>query len=136
MMTDSGISYQQMENFNTLPFWKKNESFLRELERAELPSKTRLIAKDISNSKNPSGEGNLVTNYDLINIYDNRKHFFSIAAELDPNRSSVVKVEIVAGNKLSNPKKTVVDGSRITNKAYIEWLKEMSRNDVYKLFRV
>jgi hypothetical protein len=135
-MTDSGISYQQMENFNTLPFWKKNESFLRELERAELPSKTRLIAKDISNSKNPSGEGNLVTNYDLINIYDNRKHFFSIAAELDPNRSSVVKVEIVAGNKLSNPKKTVVDGSRITNKAYIEWLKEMSRNDVYKLFRV
>jgi hypothetical protein len=135
-MTDSGISYQQMENFNTLPFWKKNESFLRELERAELPSKTRLIAKDISNSKNPSGEGNLVTNYDLINIYDNRKHFFSIAAELDPNRSSVVKVEIVAGNKLSNPKKTVVDGSRITNKADIEWLKEMSRNDVYKLFRV
>jgi hypothetical protein len=134
-MTELGISYPPMENFNTLPFWKKNESFVRELERAELPSKTRLIAKDISNSKNPSGEGNLVTNYDMINIYDNRKHFFSIAAELDPNRSSVVKVEIVAGNKLSNPKKTVVDGSRITNKAYIEWLKEMSRNDIYKLFR-
>jgi|SRR5215211_3233583 len=134
-MTEMGISYPQMENFNTLPFWKKNESFLRELERAELPSKTRLIAKDISNTKNSSGEGNLVMNYDMINIYDNRKHFFSIAAELDPNRSSIVKVEIVAGNKLSNPKKTVVDGSRITNKAYIEWLKEMSRNDVYKLFR-
>ena len=136
MITDSGISYPRMENFNTLPFWKKNESFVRELERAELPSKTRLIAKDISNSKNPSEEGNLVMNYDLINIYDNRKHFFSIVAELHPNRSSVVKVEIVAGNKLSNPKKTVVDGNRITNKAYIEWLKEMSRNDAYKLFRV
>ena len=136
MMRDSGISYPPMENFNTLPFWKKNESFVRELERAELPSKTRLIAKDISNSKNPSEEGNLVMNYDLINIYDNRKHFFSIVAELHPNRSSVVKVEIVAGNKLSNPKKTVVDGSRITNKAYIDWLKEMSRNDAYKLFRV
>jgi hypothetical protein len=135
-MTDSGITYPPMENFNTLPFWKKNESFVRELERAELPSKTRLIAKDISNSKNPSEEGNLVMNYDLINIYDNRKHFFSIVAELHPNRSSVIKVEIVAGNKLSNPKKTVVDGSRITNKAYIEWLKEMSRNDAYKLFRV
>ena len=134
-MTEMGISYPQMENFNTLPFWKKNESFLRELERAELPSKTRLIAKDISNTKNSSGEGNLIMNYDMINVYDNRKHFFSIAAELDPNRSSIVKVEIVAGNKLSNPKKTVVDGSRITNKAYIEWLKEMSRNDVYKLFR-
>ena len=72
----------------------------------------------------------------MVNVYDNRKHFFSIVAELHPNRSSVVKVEIVAGNKLSNPKKTVVDGSRITNKAYIEWLKEMSRNDAYKLFRV
>lgn len=134
-MSESGISYQQMENFNTLPFWKKNELFLRELERAQLPSKTRLIAKDISNTENAKENGNLVTSYDMINIYDNRKHFFSIAAELDPNRSSVVKVEIVAGNKLSNPKKTVVDGSRITNKAHIEWLKQMSRNDIYKLFR-
>jgi hypothetical protein len=56
-------------------------------------------------------------------------------AELKPDRSSVVKVEIVAGGKLSMLK-TVVDGTRITNKAYIEWLKEMSRNDVYKLLRV
>jgi hypothetical protein len=134
-MTELGVSYPQMENFNTLPFWKKNESFLRELERAELPSRTRLIAKDISNTPNADENGNVVTIYDMINIYDNRKRFFSIAAELDPNRSSVVKVEIVAGDKLSNPKKTVVDGNRITNKAYIEWLKQMSRNDVYKLFR-
>jgi hypothetical protein len=134
-MVESGISYQQLDNFNHLPFWKKNESFVRELERAELPSKTRLIAKDISNTENAKESGNLVMNYDMINIYDNRKHFFSIAAELDPNRSSVLKVEIVAGNKLSNPKKTVVDGSRITNKAHIEWIKQMSRNDIYKLFR-
>lgn len=134
-MVESGISYPKLDNFNNLPFWKKNESFVRELERAELPSKTRLIAKDILNTENAKESGNLVMNYDMINIYDNRKHFFSIAAELDPNRSSVVKVEIVAGNKLSNPKKTVVDGSRITNKAHIEWLKQMSRNDIYKLFR-
>jgi hypothetical protein len=134
-MVESGISYPQLDNFNSLPFWKKNESFVRELERAELPSKTRLIAKDISNTENAKESGNLVMNYDMINIYDNRKHFFSIAAELDPNRSSVLKVEFVAGNKLSNPKKTVVDGSRITNKAHIEWLKQMSRNDIYKLFR-
>jgi hypothetical protein len=134
-MAESGISYPQLDNFNTLPFWKKNESFIRELERAELPSKTRLIAKDISNTENAKENRNLVMNYDMINIYNKRKHFFSIAAELDPNRSSVVKVEIVAGNKLSNPKKTVVDGSRITNKAHIEWLKQMSRNDIYKLFR-
>ena len=134
-MVESGISYPQLDNFNNLPFWKKNESFVRELERAELPSKTRLIAKDISNTENAKESGNLVMNYDMINIYDNRKHFFSIAAEFDSSRSSVVKVEIVAGNKLSNPKKTVVDGSRITNKAHIEWLKQMSRNDIYKLFR-
>ena len=134
-MVESGISYPQLDNFNNLPFWKKNESFVRELERAELPSKTRLIAKDISNTENAKESGNLVMNYDMINIYDNRKHFFSIAAEFDSNRSSVVKVEIVAGNKLSNPKKTVVDGSRITNKAHIEWLKQMSQNDVYELFR-
>ena len=135
-MTDSGISYQQIDNFNTLPFWKKNESFVRELERAQLPSKTRLIAKDISNTPNAKENGNLVTNYDMINIYDNRKHFFSIVAELKPDRSSVVKVEIVAGGKLSDAKKTVVDGTRITNEAYIKWLKEMSRNDAYNLFRV
>jgi hypothetical protein len=103
---------------------------LRELERAELPSKTRLIAKDIFNTVNANGNGNLVTNYDMMNIYDNRKRFFSIVAELEPDRSSVIKTEIVAGSKLSDAKKTVVDGSRITNKAYIEWLKEMSRNDV------
>jgi hypothetical protein len=42
-MIESGISYQQMENFNTLPFWKRNESFLRELERAQLPSKTNIL---------------------------------------------------------------------------------------------
>jgi len=134
-MVESGISYQQSDNFNNLPFWKKNESFVRELERAELPSKTRLIAKDILNTENAKENDNLVMNYNMINIYDNRKHFFSIAAEFDSNRSSVVKVEIVAGDKLSNPKKTVVDGSRITNKAHIEWLKQMSQNDVYKLFR-
>jgi len=135
-MTDSGISYQQLDNFNNLPFWKNNESFVRELEKAQLPPKTRLIAKDISNTVNAKENDNLVMNYDMINIYDNRKHFFSIVAELKPDRSSVVKVEIVAGGKLSDAKKTVVDGNRITNKAYIEWLKEMSRNDAYKLFRV
>ena len=135
-MTDSGISYQLLDNFNNLPFWKNNESFVRELEKAQLPPRTRLIAKDISNTVNAKENDNLVMNYDMINIYDNRKHFFSIVAELKPDRSSVVKVEIVAGGKLSDAKKTVVDGNRITNKAYIEWLKEMSRNDAYKLFRV
>jgi hypothetical protein len=133
-MGESDIS-SQIDNFNNLSFWKKNESFLRELERAEFPSKTRLICKDISNIENPTGNGNLDTIYDMINIYNNQKHFFSIVAELTPDRSSVLKVEIDAGRKLSDAKKTVVDGSRITNKAYIEWIKEMGGNDVCKLFR-
>jgi hypothetical protein len=135
-MTELGISSEQIYNFNNLPFWINNESFLKELESAELSSRTRLIAKDISNTVNDAGNGNLVTNFDMINIYGNRKHFFSIVAELEPDRSSVVKVEIVAGGKLSDAKKTVVDGRKITNKAYIEWIKEMSRNEATNLFRV
>jgi hypothetical protein len=83
-MKDSGISSQQIDNFNYLPFWKKNESFLREIESTEFPFKTRLIAKDISNTVNANENGNFLTNYDMINIYDNRKHFFSTVAELEP----------------------------------------------------
>jgi hypothetical protein len=75
-------------------------------------------------------------NRDMINIYDNRKHFFSIIAELTPDHSSIVKEEIVVGNKLSDAKKTTIDGNKITNKAHIEWLKEMSRSEVSHLFRV
>ncbi|HEY9387908.1 MAG TPA: CBS domain-containing protein [Nitrososphaeraceae archaeon] len=48
----------------------------------------------------------------------------------------IVKEEIVAGNKLSDAKKTTIDGNRITNKAHIEWLKEMSRSEVCHVFRV
>lgn len=72
----------------------------------------------------------------MINIYDNRKNFFSIIAELTPDHSSIVKEEIVAGNKMSDAKKTTIDGDRITNKAHIEWLKGMSRSEVSHLFRV
>jgi hypothetical protein len=118
-------------------FWKNNESFLRQLEKAELPSATRLICQDISNTENAiDRKGNATVNYDLINIYDNRKHFFSIIAELTPDHSSIVREEIVAGTKLSDAKKTTIDGNRITNKAHVEWLKEMSRSEVSHLFRV
>jgi hypothetical protein len=132
-MTESGISSQQTDILN-LPFWKKNESLLKELEDSEMPSKSRLVFKEISNKQDRSNDNALIS-YDLVNIYDNRKNFFSILAELTPDRSSVVKVEIIAGSKLSDTKKTVVHGGRITNEAYMEWLKEMSRNDVFQLFR-
>jgi hypothetical protein len=70
-----------------------------------------------------------------VNIYDNRKNFFSIWAELSPDRSSIMREEIIAGNKLSDAKKTVIEGSGITNKDQIEWIKAMSRNDACRLFR-
>lgn len=132
-MTELGISSQQIDILN-LPFWKKNEPLLKELEGSEMPSKSRLIFKEISNRQDRN-DGNALMSYDLVNIYDNRKNYFSIMAELTPDRSSVVKVEIFAGSRLSDTKKTVVEGSRITNEAYMEWLKEMSRNDVSQLFR-
>jgi hypothetical protein len=117
------------------PFWKKNESLLKELERSEMPSKSRLIYKEIASNIDSSDNNRVVTNYDLVNIYDNRKRFFGIVAELTPDRSSIIGEEIVAGNMLSDAKRTIVDGSRISKKAHIDWLKTMSQNDACRLFR-
>jgi hypothetical protein len=131
--SSSGISSEQIASIDISPFWKKNEPLLKELERSEMPSKSRLIYKEIAS--NTGSNNNVLTNYDLVNIYDNRKHFFGIIAELSPDSSSVIREEIVAGNRLSNAKKTVVDGSRISNKAHIDWLKSMSQNNACRLFR-
>jgi hypothetical protein len=131
---ESGISTQQLDNFNLLPFWKDNESLLKQIEESPTPAKSRLMFKDVSTSQDSNGE-HIVTSFDLVNIYGNRKNFFSIIAYLSPDGSSVIREEIIAGNKLSNAKKTVVDGSRITNKDQIEWIKEMSRNSAHRLFR-
>jgi hypothetical protein len=134
MSKSAGITSERMPRIDISPFWKNNEPLLRELERSEMPSKSRLIYKEIaSNTSNSSN--NVIMNYDLVNIYDNRKHFFGISAELSPDLSSVIREEIVAGNRLSDAKKTVVEGSRITNKAHIDWLKSMSQNDAARLFR-
>lgn len=131
-----GISSEHIGNIaDVSPFWKKNEPLLRELERSEMPSKSRLIYKEIASNTNSSNNDHIVTNYDLVNIYDNRKHFFGILAELSQDRSSVIREEIVAGSSLSDAKKTVVDGNRITNKAHIDWLKTMSQNDAFPMFR-
>jgi hypothetical protein len=135
--TSSGVSSERIGSMVDIsPFWRKNEPLLRELERSEMPSRSRLIYKETaSNNANSSNNNHVVTNYDLVNIYDNRKHFFGILAELSQDRSSVIREEIVAGSSLSDAKKTVVDGNRIINKAHIDWLKSMSQNDVLRLFR-
>jgi hypothetical protein len=133
--SSTGISSEQIAHIDISPFWKKNESLLKELERSEMPSKSRLIYKEIASNIDSSNNNRVVTNYDLVNIYDNRKRFFGIVAELTPDRSSIIGEEIVAGNTLSDAKRTVVDGSRISNKAHIDWLKTMSQNDACRLFR-
>jgi len=131
-----GVSSERIDNIVDIsPFWKKNESLLRELERLEMPSKSRLVYKEIASNTNSSSNNNIVTNYDLVNIYDNRKHFFGILAELSQDRSSIIREEIVAGKSLYNAKKTVVDGNRITNKSHIDWLKTMSQSDAFRMFR-
>ncbi|GEM_PF-1642896 len=131
---ESGVSTQQLDNFNILPFWKKNESLLKQIEESPTPAKSRLVFKDVATSQDASG-GHIVTSFDLVNVYDNRKNFLSIIAYLSPDGSSVLKEEIIAGNKLSSAKRTVIDGSRITNKDQVEWIKEMSRNSSHRLFR-
>jgi hypothetical protein len=131
-----GVSSERIGNIVDIsPFWKKNEPLLRELERSEMPSKSRLIYKEVASNTSSSNNNHIVTNYDLVNIYDNRKHFFGILAELSQDRSSIIREEIVAGSSLSDAKKTVVDGNMITNKAHIDWLKSMSQNEAFRLFR-
>lgn len=133
MSLPSGVSSGQVSRIDISPFWKKNEPLLRELEKSEMPSRSRLVYKEITHETDSNNH--VRTNYDLVNIYDNRKHFFGIAAELAGDLSSVIREEIVAGSTLSDAKRTVVDGSRISNRAHIEWLKGMSESEGSRLFR-
>ncbi len=51
MSPSSGISSEQIDSIDISTFWKKNESLLRELERSEMPSKSRLIYKEIASNR-------------------------------------------------------------------------------------
>jgi hypothetical protein len=84
-----GVSSEHVGNLDLLPFWKKNKSLVRELEKSEMPSKLRLFYKEISNGQDSNNR--LMTNYDLVNIYGNRKNCFSIMAELSSDRPSIIK---------------------------------------------
>ncbi len=134
--TPPSVLVERVDLPSVSAFWKENEPLLHQLEKAKLPAKSRLICKEISNKENTvDGEGNPLIIYDMINIYDNRKNFLSIRAQFSSDHSSIIKEEIIAGDKLSEAKKTVVDGRRVKNKAQIDWLKEMSQNEVHQLFR-
>ncbi len=145
MSQSAGVSSERVERIDISPFWKKNEPLLKELERLEMTPGSRLVYKETTtttttSTTDDSGGGNnnnnvIMTSYDVVNIYGNRKNFFGIVAEIAPDRSLVIREEIVAGSKLSDAKKTTVDGSRISSKAHIDWLMAMSQNDASRLFR-
>jgi hypothetical protein len=84
-----GVSSEYVGNLDFLPFWKKNKFLVRELEKSGMPSKSRLFYKEISNGQDSNNC--LMTNYDPVNIYGNRKNCFSIMAELSPDRPSIIK---------------------------------------------
>jgi hypothetical protein len=64
----AGISSGQVSRIDISPFWKKNELLLGQLERSEMPPKSRLIYKEIANNTD-SNNNHVITNYDLVNIY-------------------------------------------------------------------
>ncbi len=122
---------------NLPQFWQKNKAMMKALESSQMPPKSRLVFKEISTKRKGSNSDHVTTSYDLINIYDNRKNFLEIKAELSDDGSSIVREEIVAAkNTLSNAKTTIIDGSKITNQAQIDWILEMSRNNSCQLFRI
>jgi hypothetical protein len=82
LSSSTGISSEQIAHIDISPFWKKNESLLKELERSEMPSKSRLIYKEIASNIDSSDNNRVVTNYDLVNIYDNRKLFLALLQSL------------------------------------------------------
>jgi hypothetical protein len=56
-------------------------------------------------------------------------HFFGISAEPSLDLASVIREKIVAGNRLSDVKRTFIEDSSVTNKAHIDWPTSMSQND-------
>jgi hypothetical protein len=129
----AAITTQKVRHMELGPFWKKNASLLSELARTKMPPKSRLIFKEISTSHDKRHNADL-TEYELVNIYDNRKNFLRLSVEFGPDES-IRKEEILVGSKLTDGKKTVLDGSKITNKAHIDWLKDMHKDKTCQLFR-
>jgi hypothetical protein len=60
--SSSGVTSERMPRINISPFWKNNEPLLKEQERSEMPSKSRLIYKEIASYTNNSGNNNVITN--------------------------------------------------------------------------
>lgn len=124
----NGISSQKINHMDVGDFWKHNEPILEKLEHQEMPSHARMVYKDAS-ARQDKSSGKYLTQYDLVNFYDNRKNFLKIIAQFGPNMR-LDKEEILVGNSLSKAKKTIIEGSKVTNSAHIKWLCQIAKQMV------
>lgn len=120
----NGIKSQKISHMDVGNFWKDNEPILEMLERKRMPSNSRMVYKDASSSVDKS-DGRHRIQYDLVNFYDNRKQFLKILAKFGPDMSLGEEV-ILSGPSLSEAKKTVLDGSRVTSQGHVRWLRQIA----------
>jgi hypothetical protein len=123
----------RMDHISLGDLLEENEAMLKKVSQKNMPSKTRLIYKQISTDHNEDRD-TYFTYYEMINIYDDRNHFMKISTEFTKDLD-IKQEEIVTGACRSVDKKTTLSNDEITNKSHKEWLKEMFRNNSYQLFR-
>jgi hypothetical protein len=119
-------------DLNLGDFLEENEAMLKKVSKKNMPSKTRLIYKQISTDHNENGD-TYFSYYEMLNIYDDRNHFMKISTEFTKDLD-IKREEIVTGGNPSVDKKTILSNDEITNKSHKEWLKEMFKNNSYQLF--
>ena len=129
----STIKRARIDHISLGDFLEENEAMLKKLSQKNIPSKTRLIYKQISTDLNENRD-TYFTYYEMINIYDDRNHFMKISTEFTKDLD-IKREEIVTGGNQSINKKTILSNDEITNKSHKEWLREMFRNNSYQLFR-
>ncbi|MFZ0897310.1 MAG: hypothetical protein WAZ77_22630 [Candidatus Nitrosopolaris sp.] len=129
----STIKRARIDHMGLGDFLEENEAMLKKSFSKNMPSKTRLIYKQISTDLNENRD-TYFTYYEMINIYDDRNHFMKISTEFTKDLD-IKREEIVTGGNQSIDKKTILSNDEITNKSHEEWLREMFRNNSYQLFR-
>ncbi len=121
----NGVSSQKINHMDVGDFWKNNEPILEKLEHQKMPSHARMVYKD-SSSTHDKSDGKYTMQYDLVNFYDNRKNFLKITAKFRADMK-LDKEEILVGNSLSEAKKTILEGTKVTNTGHIKWLRQIAK---------
>ncbi len=121
----NGITSKKIDHMDVGEFWKHNESILEKLEHQRMPFQSRMIYKDVSTSYDKA-KGTYMTQYDLVNFYDNRKNFMKILAEFGPDMM-LDREEIIVGRSLSEAKKTIISGNKVTSPGHIKWLHQLAK---------